>query len=571
MPLSDATYQSKNPKTLYYVILDLIGIDGDTFTLRLSDLPLNSDSTFPSSGNTDKPFFSRLEEPLSYSRDTVDNRLGGRSNFRGGEIVFNLNDASILFPSSCSVIGSGTEITPTTQIAACGILNETELSRGALTSLYNPGGQDCFVSIYDSENNVRESLYSGKAVGWFAEEQGRVTVTLDGNANVLDTTLQRATYGGTGGLDGETELEGLRRPVALGGDMFNVTPVLVIESERLYEVHTDVDGNGAEVNDIPNIYIGGIGVTIAGDDPDTATLRAASISAGEARTCIAEGRFRLGSDAGSDVTCDVQGAVFGGVHVTTPRFLIRKVLDFYGTQIGKNYANDTSLTTLNTERGYDLARYIGPNEELTLAGFFDEIAASTESAWGDNQFGKLEFTVIKRPSGSTTLTFDENDIVVNSFEILEMPREVYPAVSDYTVEFDKDYTFGSEVTDPYTATFRFNNRIEYRRVSLVNANASSYSGTIEARFPTAKSITVRTLIDNQTDALAHANDLVDLYDGTIKRVRFATKIKGFQVNLGDTVTVKNEEEDFDGVILVTGIEVTTSDNEVVIEGIYDDS
>jgi len=573
MSLSQETYNSHNPKIMYVVNMTLNGIGGERLTLRLSDLPLNTDDTFPVEEDRNQRFEPRLEEPLTYSRNTVSSRYGGRSNFQGGEIRFSLEDNKLVFPLSCDPIDSDTEIELTTKISACGILNEGTTSAGRFLSLYDTGGQNCKVYIYDYENNVVEKLYDGTMRSWFVDVEGQVVVPIGGVADILDIPIQRAKYAGTGDLEGTIELEGQSKPVALGGLNVNCTPVLINKADRLYEVHTDKDGNGAPVNDIVNVYIGGVEIVRGLDYPDTAALRAASVPAGEGATCFAEGRFRLGSDPGSDVTCNVIGAEFGGTHYTQVGELVREVVDNY-SDFGLSYFDTSNLSDFDSERGYEVARYIGLGEEITFSQFFDEICASVEGTWGDDSQGVIKFFNLSRPSdvavSGDSREFNENDIIVDTFEFIEKPSDVDPAIKDYIVRYAIDNTINSVVTAPFSSLQRLENRQEYLTRAFTGANSPNYFGLVEGRFPTAKKLEVTTLIENGPNAEIFRNALLDLYDGTLKRVRFATSIKGYQVEIGDIIQVDNDEEDFSELVFVTGKEVTTSEHETVIEGLYED-
>src|SRR5215218_3470456 len=166
--------------------------------------------------------------------------------------------------------------------------------------------------------NSYRTIFDGTASGWSIEEDV-LRIALRDNGYKLEVPASKTLYGGTGGLDGGTDLKGKRKPLAFGA-VENCSPVLLIPAEQVYQLH---DG---PVNAITAVYDRGSALTVGSDYADSVQLRAATVAAGSFATCIAEGMFRLGSTPAGTVTANVQGDKTGGTYVSTTGTIIRRLL-----------------------------------------------------------------------------------------------------------------------------------------------------------------------------------------------------------------------------------------------------
>lgn len=484
---------STEPGIEYCASVALTDVAGSGATLYLGQFGLATRSD-------DTPaavyFQPRLVEPLAYRRTQRGRRLGGRRDFRGGEIVF--------------------ECLEPVEVAG------VEYDLRSLLQTFSPARRQVEVRAVQATFAAAPVLFRGRAVGWERVGSSRVRVILAGTAAELDKPLA-ATYKGTGDLEGTEDLKDLPRPVALGGKIFNAQPTLVIPEERLYEVHTDADGAGAEIESFDEIRIGGIKISVDADHPDTAALRAADVRPGYAETCRAEGRFRIGSEAGATITVDLKGAVSAlGNTPTLPGQLFTFICNSYG---GVPLSNiDGSTTSLaNRERPYELSRYVSSREEARVSDILDEIANSTETTWGDDPSGMLRMGVVERPAGGEYLDWQEWQIRKGSVSFTPLPQSVLPAISEVIVRYGRNYTPDGQITEGVEDDTRSRLQTDWltERVEQTLARA-----------PEAKTLEVETLISEQADAAAFAALLASLYDGSVELVEWDAMHRGITARLG---------------------------------------
>jgi hypothetical protein len=119
--------------------------------------------------------------------------------------------------------------------------------------------------------------------------------------HAINQPVQTFLYGGTGGIDGDEQLIGKRRP-SLHGHVFNVTPTLVSAADLLYQVHSGT------IETI-NVFDGGVELSLFENKETVTSLLdgALSIPPGYYSTCLAEGYFLLGGANEKQVTATVNG------------------------------------------------------------------------------------------------------------------------------------------------------------------------------------------------------------------------------------------------------------------------
>lgn len=145
-------------------------------------------------------------------------------------------------------------------------------------------------------------LFSGLATPWALGDNG-LQVPLRDATYWLEKPLQANLYGGTGGVEGTSDLTGKPKPKTRGGTsgnpILNVTPTLIDATNRIYQWN-DAPGT------IVALYEGGAPViTYQGDVGD---LYSGSTSAGQYRTNNANGLFQLGSVPVAEITIDCTGS-----------------------------------------------------------------------------------------------------------------------------------------------------------------------------------------------------------------------------------------------------------------------
>jgi hypothetical protein len=156
-------------------------------------------------------------------------------------------------------------------------------------------------------------------VGGISYPGTEVHLSLQPDHRRLDQPIQRAVYGGSGGLDGTPELAGQTKPVALG-QVLAAEPVLIDPLRLIYQWHgagpalivqrlRDMGVLLEQVWDVETYKdLENLRQENPDDDPDEDDeATGAVIQIGQFATCNREGCFRLGGIAAGRLTLDGRG------------------------------------------------------------------------------------------------------------------------------------------------------------------------------------------------------------------------------------------------------------------------
>lgn len=196
-------------------------------------------------------------------------------------------------------------------------------------------------------------------------------------------------YDGTGGINGDSGAAGLFRPHAYGR-VKNVLPRLIDGANKVYQWHD------RRVQGVTALRDGVSAVVIDGDDPDLATLLAASIAVGHARTCNALGLVRLGFTPGLGLRLDGQGDAQGS-YVETRGGIVRRLATTRGPA---PFADTSEIDTL----AFSLldARQPGPvglyvDDERTIGAALDDLMQGCAGWWFVDLDGALTASELREP------------------------------------------------------------------------------------------------------------------------------------------------------------------------------
>jgi len=184
-------------------------------------------------------------------------------------------------------------------------------------------------------------------------------------AEELERPLQLRRYTGTGGIAGDVNVVGRRKPIALG-EFWGAAPVLIDASANLYAIS---DG---PVLSIDWVREGGLDYVNDGDSPTASALLAATVAPGHYRTCLQEGVFRVGLNlAGLVYPLRVGGrgdAGGSGYASSTGTILYRLARDraFLGTQ-------QLDVQSFNALPRGQVGYYYDGSDERSVADVFDAL------------------------------------------------------------------------------------------------------------------------------------------------------------------------------------------------------
>jgi hypothetical protein len=228
-------------------------------------------------------------------------------------------------------------------------------------------------------------------------KDGRISLQVGVDDAWLDRPVL-ATYAGTGGLEGPASLKGVPKPLALGAPQF-VAPVLIDAVKDIYQFHAYGAATAVTAALDRLVRYG----AAAGNDPDYATLAAATIAPGAWRTCLAQGLVRFGAPPAGPLTLLVQGDAGGpDGWVRRAGVMIKRVALLAGVTTAK--LDTTNLAALDTAAPYDLSVYQAA--QVTARELIARISAAVNGLARVSLLGKLEVILPEIGSPALTLAAD---------------------------------------------------------------------------------------------------------------------------------------------------------------------
>lgn len=360
-------------------------------------------------------------------------------------------------------------------------------------------------------------------------DPGAITLRNRDPGAVMDEPLERSRYAGTGGAEGDSDLENVSRPY-LAGRCRNVTPVVVSRADNLFQFH---DG---PLKAIDTLRDRGIALTLAGDYASVAELLAAStgadgsgadIEASEYATCLAQGCARAGTDPTGLVTGDAEGDNANG-YVSTTATIVRQIVT---SRIGAFSLRDpedldtATFTALDTDQPGTVGLYVR-EEGATLRQALATLLAPVGGWWYLTRAGLFAVGHLKAPdSPSATLT----DRHILRLERLDMPmpswRRRLGWRRAWTVQSEEDLAGAVPDGDKQ---FLSN---EYRY-------AEDSDSAIKGKHRYAREVVLATLFDDEADASAETARQQALHSPDRDRYRVTLSAKLYEYYVNQVLALK---------------------------------
>ncbi len=279
-------------------------------------------------------------------------------------------------------------------------------------------------------------------------------------------------------------------PICLGR-CFNVSPVLLDDATKTYQVH-----DGA-IQAITAVRENGVAI------PYTANLT--------------NGTFTLTNNAKGRVTADVDGAKPAGTWLQSAAQMIAYLVGRFGLAV------PAGLATLPA---YQLGLYITGDKALTTV--LDDISASVGAAWYYSRTGQLQWLFFNGP-GAPVASITSDDIEDNSL----WPRRRIAPAKTVKIGYRRNWTpqadglAGSvrETTPAVAATY------EKSESSFTATNAGIDD-------PDAVDVSVSTLIVSLADATTEASRRAAWSAVPRSIFEFSAFAAPFNLDLGQTVTIE---------------------------------
>ncbi len=392
-------------------------------------------------------------------------------------------------------------------------------------------------------------VWNGTARGWSATDM-EMRIGMRDFGFLLDRVLQRAFYGGTGGLDGGDDLAGRPRPVALGF-CENVTPaylgVLDLGDGPLHTYQV----NWRSVQGVTEVREGGLAY-------DEVTEGAPS--GGEWKQDASLGIFQIGSTPIEAITADVEGDDEGGYVETLPDVVGRLLTDF-SAAFGESRIEAATFAELASDVPGPVNHYIG-TEPANLGATIGALLAGAAAWGGFNRPGRFEVRALKAP-GTPRITLTEAQIK-GAPERLgpgELPESVQLPTKRRRIGYRRNWTVQrggvlagateavrSFVTDEYRVAESFDNATETR---------NSLAGDPEM---------IPSPFNLKADAEAVCQRLMDLFGGLFEFYRVRARCNYFAIELGTTVRLRYPRLNIQtgGDFIVVDYEIDSAANAVTL-------
>lgn len=363
---------------------------------------------------------------------------------------------------------------------------------------------DRFITIFDGQVDTAESPTIDTIVFHFQDDNKR-----------LEVLAQPNIYGGTGGIDGDANVKGKRKPILLGTGA-NMSAVLIDATNLVYQWHDGITEN------VYLVYDRGVALPVNAtpDYANYAALIAATISPGRYATCKALGIFRLGAKPDGVVTITATGAVYNGLVANPQGLSLGGTLQ--GTSVLMHYLLSISSANIVVDSGSVLATYtaqpapigyfIGPDDNKTIGQVFDDLMGGIGGYAGFRSDRTFNMGIFTLPTGAVVGDFTDKDWYALTRPQLPTIAAVPP--SRWFAAYSRNFTQQPDIdatVDAGTQTLR---KDQY---SIAQSNDAATTAAIQtAHRSSTDSAIILSWFVNASDAIAECNRRLVLYGGALR-------------------------------------------------------
>ncbi|MEE8465323.1 MAG: hypothetical protein V3S68_02530, partial [Dehalococcoidia bacterium] len=222
-------------------------------------------------------------------------------------------------------------------------------------------------------------------------EWGEGTVTLKVRDKRFNTgrPIAFSLYGGTGGLDGNSDIAGQPKPQVYG-EKYNIRATLVDPANLIYQVHDRLMQSILAVRDK--------GVALNSDgDVSTVSILTATVSSGAYTTSLSTGVFKLGASPAGLITVDARGDALGG-YVSTTAAIARRIVTtrLTGQQLADpEDLNVSTITALISAQPATVG--VAPTPGRTTADVLDDLFIAIGGFWFFDRTGNFSVGRLTAP------------------------------------------------------------------------------------------------------------------------------------------------------------------------------
>ncbi len=368
------------------------------------------------------------------------------------------------------------------------------------------------------------TIYTGYAQGWKLANNSRALLSLRSALYRLRVLLQSNLYAGTGLKEGGADLANKRKPLCYGKP-YNVPCVLLDNTSHLYQVH---DGS---IEDIPEVFDGGVALTQGADHANFAALNGATVTGGTYQTCLAEGLFRLGTQPVYPVTANVWGDNEGGTHwLTTADIVRRLLLDRVGFASGDLVAADFDALAAAVPATVDF--YIGIDDPVLAIDAIAVFMAGIGAWLGDTPLGKFTCGRVRMPDGTGNVG-SLTELSMLDIQLIELPDAINPAIWRIGVEYARSWTVQTLAIDSVAITEAQRNFVAQEARVALSADPDVKAFNLLARDHPP----IASFFHDEADAQDFADYLLESFSITRRLGDIPLKATGLDIDIDDEVTL----------------------------------
>lgn len=370
----------------------------------------------------------------------------------------------------------------------------------------------------DSYNDF-VTLFEGTARGWRGTRDSFEIALRDG-AYKMEGPALPSVYAGDGDEEGPADLEGKRKPLAIGSVEHG--PVTIIDPPlQIYQISDGPLLSGMVVKDQ------GLDLTFEEDLATYADLVATTVTDGMFKTVENGKYFRLeGLPAG---TITFSHAV--GYDNLTTAGVVMQLLEASSLVVPQEI-DLSSFDVLDAVQPAEVGVYLRPDESLSVADVVGSVLAGVGAFGAFDRLGRFFVKRLETPAGSAVDTFDDTDII--SIDREPLPSGLSPPPWRIRLAWERNYA-------PYTGDFAGGvdaDERAYLTEPYLLAQASD--SDIIIQHPLAQDPEpIESYFTLRDDAADEALRILDLYSFERSNWRLRLPRRALTLELGDAIFVKH--------------------------------
>lgn len=388
------------------------------------------------------------------------------------------------------------------------------------------------------------------------------------NLAQLDIPLQTSVFDGTStgatGIEGNANIEGQLKPMAFGRSIRNAAPFLVNYSKEAYGWNFGADGTTKSTVSVNALRNGGATYVLSGTDhADQATLFAATVTAANADTSVAESLLRTSGGVDLQITLD---ATIASSANSTMAQVASQMMAEHGFSI-----SSASITALDAKNSAEVGIYI--DGALSLLDAVQLILESGGCYLICDTEGTFTVGRFEAPSGTVKKAIKQWEILSEGeYQIELVPTDDENTGVPFwrvTASFDQNYTV--QAPGDLKSSVSEDDRVKWGQDAF---RVVVEDTAVLSKHPNAREIELKTYFVNESDASTEATRRLSFLGDEKLRLRVPLDSSravrdsdGTPVDIGDYVTLEmsrfglSTAKDF----VVIGVETIFSDNVTIVD------